>query len=534
LLLESIIRNFHFPGRSTVHAVNGICASSHPLSASTAVNVLRLGGNAIDAAVSAAAVHCVVEPYMMGIGGDNFTILKKPGKAAIGYNGSGRAGQAADADWLKASGLNEIAADSVHSVTVPGAVDAWDRLLKDHGTITLGQALQPAIEFAEKGYPVSPRVSWDWVGLVDKLKRDEGGTKHYLIDGKAPKLGQVLTAPALGASLREIADKGRDAFYAGRLTDDIVKTLQAKGSLLTHEDFATAQGEYVTPISTSYGGYDMLENPPNGQGVTALILLNIFKHFDFSKLDPFGGERFHLQVEAARLAYEVRNRYIADPKLADVPMEKLLDPAFAEKLAAQISPEKRLADPVAAVNGLDSNTVYLTVVDKDRMAVSFINSLFQWFGSGIVTPETGISLQNRGHGFVTDLDHPNCIAPGKRPMHTIIPAMLERDGDAVMPFGVMGGQYQAAGHAHLLSNMIDFGMDIQEGLDCPRAFYFGDQLCVEESMPEATVRDLQTRGHEVAVIAQPHGGGQAIMIDWRAGSLTGASDPRKDGQAFGY
>lgn len=488
----------------------------------------------MDAAVSAAGVHCVAEPYMIGIGGDNFTILKKPGEAAIGYNGSGRAGQAADADWLKASGLTEIAADSVHSVTVPGAVDAWDRLLKDHGTITLGEALQPAIAFAENGYPVSPRVSKDWSGLVDKLKRDEGATRHYLIDGKAPKLGQVLTAPALGASLREIAEKGRDGFYAGRLTDDIVKTLQAKGSVLTHEDFATAQGEYVTPISISYGGYDVLENPPNGQGVTALLLLNIFKQLDFDTLDPLSGERFHLQVEAARLAYEVRNCYLADPKLADVPLERMLDPAFAERLAAKISPTKRMTDPIAKVNGLDSNTVYLTVVDKDRMAVSFINSLFQWFGSGIVTPETGISLQNRGHGFVTDPDHPNCIAPGKRPMHTIIPAMLARDGEAIMPFGVMGGHYQAAGHAHLLSNMIDFGMDIQEGLDCPRAFYVGDQLSVEQSMPEATIKDLQARGHDIAVLELPHGGGQAIMIDWEEGALTGGSDARKDGQAFGY
>jgi gamma-glutamyltranspeptidase / glutathione hydrolase len=511
-----------------------MCASSHPLGASTAVNVLRQGGNAIDAAVSAVAVHCVVEPDKVGIGGDNFTILKKPGEQAIGYNGSGRAGQAADADWLKTSGLKQIAADSVHSITVPGAIDAWDRLLKDHGTITLGEALQPAIEFAENGYPVSPRVAWDWSGLVDKLKRDEGATKHYLIDGKAPEVGQVLTAPALAASLREIARQGRDAFYAGVLTDDIVTTLQAKGSLLSHEDFAATQGEYVTPLSTSYGEYDLLENPPNGQGATALILLNIFNHLDFSNLDPAGAGRFHLQVEATRLAYEVRNRYIADPKLADVPLEKLLDPAFAERLAAEISPRKRIADPVVTVNGLDSNTVYLTVVDKDRMAVSFINSLFQWFGSGIVTVKTGISLHNRGHGFVTDPAHPNCIAPGKRPLHTIIPAMLMRNGEAVMPFGVMGGHYQAAGHAHFLSNIIDFGMDVQEALDGTRAFYMGDQLCVEQAMPEATITGLQARGHEVVAIAQPHGGGQAILIDWKNGALAGGSDPRKDGQAYGY
>lgn len=514
--------------------MHGMCASSHPLGASTAVDVLRKGGNAIDAAVSAAAVHCIVEPHMLGIGGDNFTLLKKPGSPAIGYNGSGRAGAAADADWLKASGLKEIAADSVHAVTVPGAVDAWDRLLCDHGTITLGEALEPAIGYALNGFPVAPRVAYDWAGLVDKLRRDEGARRHYLIDGAAPVAGQVLTQPALGASFKAIAVEGRQAFYAGPLTDDLVSTVQSKGGLLTHDDFAAHNGEYVEPISTGYGGYDVLELPPNGQGVTALVLLNILSEFDLSRLDPFGPERFHLQIEATRLAYALRNRYVADPAFAAVPMDRLLDRKLAASLAAEISDSKRIADPVDLATGLSGNTVYLTVVDKDRMAVSFINSLFQWFGSGIVAPETGIALQNRGHGFVADPGHPNCIGPRKRPLHTIIPAMVMRDGEAVMPFGVMGGHYQSSGHAQFLSNVIDYGMDLQEALDCPRAFYTGDMLAVERSMAPATIDGLKARGHDVGFVDKPHGGGQAIMMDRENGGLIGASDARKDGQAIGY
>lgn len=528
------MRDFHLPGRSTAHSLDGMCATSSPLASLAALDVLKAGGNAVDAAVTASAVMCVTEPHMTGIGGDCFVLLGRPDGSVTGLNGSGRAPLAADADWLKQSGLNAIGPESVHSVTVPGAVDAWDRLLADHGTITLAEALAPAIALAERGVPVSPRVAHDWAMLVEKLAADEGGRTHYLIDGRAPRVGEVHAVPALARSLRAIAREGRGAFYEGEIAEDIVAHLAARGGLLTMEDFARTQATWVEPVSTTYNGHEILELPPNGQGVTALIALNVLKRFDMAALDPLSVERFHLQVEATRLAYAVRDRHVADPEAADVPLGYMLSDDLARNLAASIDPDRAMADAGAAVGPPPSHTVYLSVVDRDRLAVSFINSVYWSFGSGIVTPGTGIVLHNRGSGFVTDPGHRNCIAPGKRPFHTIIPAMVRKGGRVMMPFGVMGAAYQPMGHVHVLLNMLDYGMDIQEALDLPRLFYRDGVLGLERGMPEAVAEGLVRLGHEAARLPEPLGGGQGIVIDRDNGGLIGGSDPRKDGIALGY
>jgi gamma-glutamyltranspeptidase/glutathione hydrolase len=529
------MRDFHLPGRSTVHSLNGMCATSHPLAAEAAISILKSGGNAVDAAVTASAVLCVVEPYSTGIGGDCFVLLSKKGSAdIIGLNGSGRAPKAAHVDWFRERGIAEIGLSSVHSVTVPGAIDAWVKLLADHGTMELGRVLEPAIRFAEEGFPVSPRVASDWGLLARRIEKDEGARAHYLIDGRAPRLGEVFRSPALAKTLRIIAAQGRKGFYEGPVAEDMVRTLTAKGGLHTLEDFAATKADYVTPVRTSYRGREIVEIPPSGQGITALVTLNILERFGLSGLDPNGAERHHIEAEASRLAFEVRDRYVGDPDFCDVPVERMLSARFADELAARIDPNRAMADVKAAAGPVYRDTVYLTVVDRDRNAVSFINSLYFGFGAAIVAPECGVTFQNRGSGFTIEAGHPNCIAGGKRPLHTIIPGMLAEGGRAVMPFGVMGGAYQPVGHAHFVSNMIDFGMDVQEAIDSPRSFHVSGRMELERGFGTATREGLAALGHEVADAFLPWGGGQAIVIDWKEGGLVGGSDARKDGAAIGY
>jgi gamma-glutamyltranspeptidase/glutathione hydrolase len=526
-------RDFHRPGRSPVMASEGMAATSHPLATLAAVEALRAGGTAADAAVAAVAVLCVVEPAMTGIGGDCFCLVSKPDKPVWGYNGSGRAAAAVTTEKLLAQGMSrKIPATSPHAVTVPGAIEAWEALLKAHGRFGLDRALQPAIRYAENGFPVAPRVAYDWAELVNKLTPHAGSTKYYLVNGQSPEVGTVMRLPALAATLKAIAAGGAKAFYEGAIAEDIAATVQAKGGLLATEDLARHRGDVVTPISTNYRGLDVLEIPPNGQGLTALVLLNILEQFDVAKLDVLGPERLHLMLEAARLAFGVRDTHIADPAHMREPVAGLLDKAFAKKLAKLLDPAKRVPLPKAPTPG--SDTIYLSIVDRDRTAVSLINSLYSGFGTGICTEKTGVMLHNRGTGFVVEPDHPNTIAPGKRPMHTIIPAMAMRGGRCEMPFGVMGADYQPMGHAHVVTNIVDYGMDVQAAIDLPRMFFEGEESLVESGIPAATVEGLKQRGHKVAVRSSPWGGGQAIHIDWKSGVLTGGSDPRKDGCALGY
>ncbi len=530
------MRDLQLPGRSPVHAVNGMAATSHPLATATALEVLRGGGKAIDAAVAACAVQCVVEPGSTSIGGDCFALLAPgDGGEVIAFNGSGRAPAAAKPEWFRDQGIERIERHSPHAVTVPGAVDAWARMVADHGCKELGELLQPAIRFARDGFPVHSRVARDWRNNVSTLRRDPTAARTYLINGDEPAVGSMHRLPELAETMSRIAEQGRDAFYTGAVAEDMVSYLRSLGGLHDLEDFATAAGDYVTPIRTPYRGYEVIECPPNGQGIVALIMLNILSRFSVEGMEPLSAERLHLEIEAARLGFSDRDAWLADPDKAPVPVEALLSDAHAAQLSAAIRDDKAM-DPLPPP-GLPehTDTVYLCVVDGEGNAVSFINSLFSIFGTGLVSPRTGVLLQCRGMGFVLDPAHPNCIGPGKRPLHTIIPGMLARDGRVVMPFGVMGGRYQAMGHAHFLSNLIDFGLDLQEALDLPRIQTLEDGgVEVESGIPASAVEALRGMGHRTVAAAEPIGGGQAIWIDRESGVLTAGSDSRKDGCALGY
>ncbi len=525
------MRDFQMPGRSPVIACDGMAATSHPLATLAAVDALRAGGTAADAAVAAVATLCVVEPHMTGIGGDCYCLVSKPGKPVWGYNGSGRSGAKASGEALRAQGLKEIGT-SIHAVTVPGALDAWEALLKAHGRFGLDRALQAAIKYAEGGFPVAARVAWDWARNANKLRPDAGASKHYLFNGEAPKQGDVIRFPALAQTLKTLAAKGARAMYEGEIAEDMAATVAARGSFLTPDDYANYRGDVVTPISTNYRGLDLVEIPPNGQGLTALVMLNILENFDLKSLDPRGPERFHLVLEAARLGFAVRDTHLADLAHMRTPVGDLIGKPFGKKLAALIDMNKRAQLPVSPAPG--SNTIYLTVIDRDRTAVSFINSLYSSFGLGICTEKTGIMLTNRGACFTLDPDHPNFFGPNKRPMHTIIPALAMRDGRCDMSFGVMGAHYQPMGHVQIVLNMLDYGMDVQEAIDAPRFFFEGEQTVVESGTPAETIAGLKARGHTVAMADQPWGGAQTIKIDWDRGVLIGGSEPRKDGLALGY
>jgi gamma-glutamyltranspeptidase/glutathione hydrolase len=533
---RTTMRNLHFPGRSPVHATEAMAATSQPLATATALAVMRDGGNAIDAAVAAAAVLAVVEPESTGIGGDCFVLLAPKGGARIvAYNGSGRAPAAATAEWYLERGIRTIDRFTPHAVTVPGAVDAWARLVEDHGSRDLGELLRPAIALAENGYPVHSRVRWDWMNEIETLKRNATARRLFVPGGKAPAVGSRHRQPELAATLKRIASLGRDGFYKGPVARDIVRYLRKLGGLHTTDDFAAAGGEYVAPIKTAYGGYEVFECPPNGQGIVALLMLNVLSGFRLRDLAPLSAARLHLEIEAARLAYRDRDFFVGDPRHAAVPVKALLSRARAAALRSAIDPERAMAPLPPTPLPEHPNTVCFSVVDRDRNAVSFINSLYHPFGSGLMAPKWGVMLQNRGEGFVVEPGHPNCIGPGKRPLHTIIPGMLAKKGRAVMPFGVMGGAYQAQGHVHLLTNVLDHGLDLQEAIDLPRlnATVEG-QVDVEAGMPAEAVRGLEALGHRLVPAPKPIGGAQAIWIDWKRGVLTGASEPRKDGLALGY
>jgi len=513
-----------------------MAATSHPMASLTAIEVLKNGGNAVDAAVAACAVLAVVEPQSTGIGGDCFALFS-PGDSqeVIAYNGSGRAPAAMNLDWLNRQGIVEIERHSAHAVTTPGAVDAWARLVADCGRKDLGELLAPAIQLATEGYPIHTRIAYDWHRAQEALIKDPTTTSIFLPQGIVPDAGSVHRQPQLAQTLTHIAAEGRDGFYKGWVAEDMVTHLNRYGGLQSMADFASAQGEYVEPIQTSYRGYDVYECPPNGQGLTALILLNILSGFKLDQWQPLSTDRLHLEIEAAKLAYQDRNIYIADPAQIRVPADQLLSEAHASELREAIDMGQCM-DRISSFHlPSHADTVCLSVVDQDRNAVSFINSLFHAFGSGLTAPRSGVVLQSRGVAFSLDAEHPNCIAPSKRPLHTIIPGLMYKDGNPIMPFGVMGGQYQALGHAHLLSNCIDYKLDIQAAIDLGRVFSLPDGIVeVESSIPVEAIAGLRDRGHHICSPEIPLGGAQAIWIDWETGVLTGGSDGRKDGCALGY
>lgn len=471
---------------------------------------------------------------MTGIGGDCFVILAEPDGSVHGLNGSGRAPKACDAAWYRDNGFASMPQSGVHAVTAPGAVDAWARLGERFGTMGFDRLFSDAIRYAEEGFAVHARVAHDWARHVVALRADPGAAIHCLLDGEAPAAGSRFGFPALGATLRAIARGGARAFYEGEIAAEMAATVRAQGGFLSEDDLAAVAADWVTPISISYGGYDVLEIPPNGQGLTALILLGLMQAHDIGSLPAGSAGRYHMEIEAARLAYSVRDHLVADPATMTRTPEELLSDGFIRALGAQMSMERRNPS-IALPEMARSDTVYLTVVDRDRRAVSFINSVYSAFGAKVVTPRSGVALQNRGGCFTLEEGHPNELGGGKRPMHTIIPAMAMRNGRAAVSFGVMGGDYQPMGHAHVFSNLIDHGMDPQEALDHPRLFWGDDDVLDAEGGIPTRVRDeLVAMGHRVRDAAAPHGGGQMIVIDEANGFLVGGSDPRKDGCALGW
>jgi gamma-glutamyltranspeptidase / glutathione hydrolase len=526
------MRDFHKPGRSSVHAANGMCATSHPLAAKVAIDILARGGNAVDAAIAGAVLLGLCEPQMTGLGGDCFVLFTPPGEdRLIALNGSGRAPAGLSTAEMRAKGHRAVPLRGVESITMPGAVDAFCRLSTDWGRMALEDLLAPSIHYAEAGIPVAPRVAFDWQNEGGCL---QGGARNaYLMGGAPPQTGQLFRAPGQAEVLRRIARGGRAGFYEGEVAEDLVQSLRALGGTHTLDDLAATACEYGDPVSGEYGGLTVSEHPPNGQGATAILMLNILSHFDLASLDPLGAKRIHIEAEATKLAHYTRDRIIADPDHT-ARLAHMLAPETAARLAALIDPDK--ASGVAVnplVEAIHRDTVYISVVDRDRMAVSLIYSIFWAFGSGHASDRFGILFQNRGAGFTLSEGHPNEAAGGKRPMHTIIPGMLHKGGRVLGPFGVMGGGYQPTGHARLVSNLTDFGMDLQTAVDAPRAFWRDGTLQLERGYRGAVRAELAEMGHKVGQTKPPLGGAQAIIIG-EDGVMTGASDPRKDGIALGY
>ena len=527
-----LMRNFHLPGRSAVFAENGMCATSHPLAAKAAVQILESGGNAVDAAIAGAVLLGLCEPQMTGIGGDCFALVKPAGtEAIVALNGSGHAPAALTSASLREAGHEVVPLYHPHAVTIPGAVDAFCTLAEDYGLLGLNAILAPAIHYAEHGVPVAARVAFDWAGHVGTL---QGAARdYYTADGIAPQVGQLFRHPKQAEVLRRIAAEGRAGFYEGPVAEDMVASLRALGGVHTLQDFADTAATYSDPICGTYKGTEMVEHPPNGQGVTAILLNNILAQFDLPAMDPFGAKRAHIEAEATKLAYHTRQQIVGDPAHTKQ-LDHMLDMATAKTLAARIDPKRAMPAAARPTETVHKDTVYITVVDRDRMAVSLIYSIFKDFGSGLASSKYGVLFQNRGAGFTLEPGHPNEANPGKRPMHTIIPGMLRQNGRLVMPFGVMGGQYQSTGHARFVTNTVDYGLDPQSAIDAPRCFDEFGTMQVELGYSDTVRQELSDLGHRVVVPETGIGGAQAIRIDHELGVLEGASDPRKDGCALGY
>jgi gamma-glutamyltranspeptidase / glutathione hydrolase len=527
-----VTRDFHRPGRSAVYGTSAMIATSHPEASLTGIEILKKGGSAVDAAIAATALLGVIEPAMTGIGGDCFAILAQPGAEPVMLNGSGRSAAGATLEFAQERGIAMIEDDSPLAVTIPGAVDAWVTLHRDYGRLDFAELMEPAARRAEGGYAVAPRVAFDWGRNAERLRRLPQTAATFLPGGRAPQEGEIHRQPALAATLRELGRKGRAGFYEGPAADDMVETLRGLGGPHGLDDFAAQSSDYAPPISSSFAGHDVLECPPNGQGAAALLLLKALEHWPEIEAANDEGERLHLFSQATRGAYFLRDRAITDPAAMPVGVEEFLSERAVEFVRGFAGAPPQ-AKPSGAVPW-ETDTICLSVVDRDGFAVSFINSLFNAFGSTILAPRSGVMLHCRGTSFRIDPKHPNRLGPKKRPMHTIIPGLVAKDGRAVMPFGVMGGQYQSAGHADFLAKLLRDGMDLQSAVDSPRSFAYGPTVQVENGVNPAALYHLEARGHAVERVVGPLGGAQAIWIDHDRGVLVGASDPRKDGCALGY
>jgi len=518
-------------------ARHGMVATSQPLAAMAGLRILMAGGHAADAAVAVVAMLNVVEPMSTGIGGDCFALIYAAGTGQVtALNGSGRAPAAFGLEEAQRLGLESIPLSGPLPVTVPGAVSGWAALVERFGRLTLADCLAPAIATAEEGFPVSERISAAWQRSRDKLAEDEEARRVYL---PAPRPGEIHRQPDLARTLRIIAEGGAEAFYRGPLATRIADCVQAKGGYLTVADMAAHTATWETPIRTIYRDVEVLEHPPNGQGLAALVALNIVEGYDLGDMDYFDPQRWHVMIEAMRLGMADAAQYVADPAVVDVPLEGLLNKEYATRRRTLIRSDKAI-EIMAPGQPEHRDTVYLTVVDGEGNAVSFINSLFYGFGSGLVVPGTGICLQNRGACFRLEPGHPNALAGGKRPYHTIIPALALRQGKLWLSFGVMGGFMQPQGHLQVLVNLVDYGLSPQAALDAPR-FRVDERgglpVAIENGVPLKTRQALAALGHDVrpeATFSPGFGSGDIIAVDAESGVLHGASDPRKDGAAVGF
>jgi gamma-glutamyltranspeptidase/glutathione hydrolase len=533
---ERVTRRPDLGGRSTVYGMKGAVACEDPSAALAGIRVLDAGGSAADACVAMAACMAVLAPMATGVGGDAFLLYYEAETGSIrGANGSGRAPRAATIQKLRDRGISEMPERGGLTVTVPGAIRLWEDAANSLGNLPLARLLEPAWELAENGYPVSEVFARYWKVGEELLLRNEAASRALLLEGRAPEPGEVFLQPDLAATLSAVAEGGADAFYKGEVARSIARSAQEAGGYLSEEDLAAHETTWVEPISTDYRGVRVFEIPPPGQGIAALEMLNILEGFDLAGLDPVGADRIHLEVEAKKIAFRDLYEEIGDPDFwhhAEIPTERLVSKEYAASLRERISPDRAAEQVVEPALG--EETTYLCAVDAWGNGCSFINSLYMGFGSGVVAEGTGVCLQNRGNSFRLEEGHPNALEPGKRPLHTIIPGLVTRDGALWAVFGNMGGPMQPQGHAQVLINLLDFGMSPQDAADHPRHFHDGETLLIEGRVPEAEVERLRERGHRVEVgenYVVPTGGAQIIRV-LRSGVRACGSDPRKDGCAL--
>jgi gamma-glutamyltranspeptidase/glutathione hydrolase len=545
-----------FATRSEVYAPHAMAATSHPLATQIALDVMKSGGSAVDAAIAANAALGLMEPTGNGIGGDLFAIVWDPKTRKLhGYNGSGRSPKSLTLDEFRKRGLTDIPPHGPLPVSVPGAVDGWFALHGRFGKRSMADNLAPAIRYAREGHPVHETIAYYWDLSVPRLSKWPGFSEQFTVDGgtkgqrRAPRTGELWKNPNLANTLETIAQGGRDAFYKGEIARTIDAYMKANGGFLGYEDLAAHTGEWVEPVSTNYRGYDVWELPPNSQGIAALQTLNLLEPYDLKQYGFGSPEHVHLFVEAKKLAFADRAALYADPDFYKTPVDKLVSKSYAKQRGKAISMDKaaRGVEPGVIPELNEGDTIYLTTADADGMMVSLIQSNYRGMGSGMAPPGLGFILQDRGELFVLKPGHPNSYAPGKRPFQTIIPAFITKDGKPWMSFGVMGGAMQPQGHAQIVINLIDFGMNLQEAGDAPRiqhdgstepsgqyvAMDDGGEVDLETGFPYATVRALMNKGHSVRFANGPYGGYQAIRVNPEGGYI-GASESRKDGQAAGY
>jgi len=536
----------NFASRSEVIASHGIAATSHPLATQVALDMLKLGGNAIDAAIAANALLGLVEPTGCGIGGDLFAIIwDAKTKQLYGLNGSGRSPQALTIDYFKKNKIKEIPSYGPLPVTVPGCVDAWDEMHRKFGRLSIEEILAPAISYAEDGFPLTEVVAYYWKSNAAKLNSYPGFSDVFLPNDKAPVKGEIFKNQKLANTYRHMAEAGLRSFYEGEIAEQIASYVQANGGFLSVTDLNSHHSEWVKPVSTNYRGYDVWQLPPNGQGIAVLQMLNILELSDLKSMGYGSEDYIHLFVEAKKLAFEDRARYYADPAFSTIPVDKLISKSYAIERAKLINKDKAGKSYPAGILETD-NTIYLTVADSEGNMVSLIQSNYRGMGSGMTPAELGFVLQDRGESFSLQTGHPNVYQPGKRPFHTIIPGFVTKDGDPWLSFGLMGGAMQPQGHVQVLVNLIDFEMNLQEAGDAMRMSHEGSTeptgnpmsdggwVNLESGFNYEIIRELMKKGHRIKFDVGGYGGYQAIMRDPNTGVYYGASESRKDGQAAGF